>query len=101
MFCMFLDSGRKIEARVGLAVRINPQFAIWRDLFFTTGQTVFFSQSLDHEKNIKQKFVTWNTGIRWASAAMALPSACGPSVPVLLEGACLQSHGRRPLPPAP
>ena len=42
MFCMFLDSGRKIETRVGLAVRINPQFAIWRDLFFTTGQTVFF-----------------------------------------------------------
>jgi len=24
---------------------------------------------------------------------MALSSACGPSVPVLLEGACLQSHG--------
>ena len=60
MFCMFLDSGRKIETRVGLAVRINPQFAIWRDLFFTTGQTVFFSQSLDHEKNKKQKFVTRN-----------------------------------------
>jgi hypothetical protein len=59
---MFLDSGRKIEARVGLAVRINPQFAIWRDLFFTTGQTVFFSQSLDHEKNKKQKFVTRNPG---------------------------------------
>ena len=26
--------------------------------------------------------------IRWASAAMALSSACGPFAPVLLEGAC-------------
>jgi hypothetical protein len=39
----------------------NPQFAIWRDVFFTTGQTVFFFQSLG-EKNKKQKFVTRNPG---------------------------------------
>ena len=39
--------------------------------------------------------------IRWVSVAMALSSVCGPSAPVLLKGACLQSHGQRPLPPAP
>ena len=39
----------------------NIHFEIWRDLFFTTGQTVIFFQSLG-EKNKKQKFVTRNPG---------------------------------------
>jgi hypothetical protein len=37
----------------------------------------------------------------WALPAMASTAADRPSAAVPLEGACLQSHGRRPLPPAP
>ena len=47
-------------------------------------------------------FSSHGTGaIRWASATMVYSSACGPSVPVLLNGARWQQHGLRPLPPAP
>ena len=52
----------------------NIHFAIWRDPSFTTGQTVFFSEPWRE----KQKKLSHGTRlIRWASAAMALSSACG------------------------
>jgi hypothetical protein len=64
----------------------NLQFEIWRDLFFTTRQTVFFFRAL--ARKTKNKNSSLGTGaIRWASAALALSSACGPSTPVPINGA--------------
>jgi hypothetical protein len=61
-------------------------------LFFYNRTDHVFFQNLG-EKTINKNSSHGTRGIRWASAAMALSSACGPSAPVLLEGACLQSHG--------
>ena len=74
-------------------VRIETHSSRFGGTFFlTTGQTIYFFRT-SARKTVNKNSSHGTRAIRWASAAMALSSACGPSAPVLLEGACLQSHG--------
>ncbi len=83
IFCVFTN---KITNHSLKTDHRNPHNAIWRDLYFTTGQTVFFFRA--SARKTKNKNSSHGTrAIRWASAALALSSACGPSTPVPIDGA--------------
>ena len=77
-----------VTVTIHMTVRIETHtFAIWRDLFFKIGQTVLFFRASARKTKKNSSHRTW--AIRWASAALALSSACGPSAPVLIDGALI------------
>ena len=69
-------------------VRIEMQGTEFGGTFFYNRTDHVFFQSLVEKNEIMYPFSSHGTGaIRWASAAMVYSSACGPSAPVLLDGA--------------